>query len=331
MNKNTIYAVITLLTAFSIAIIAAYFSVSGIGKMFSGAAVAVMVMASVLEFGKFVISSVLNQFWDKLTWLLKTYLITGLVVLMVITSVGIYGFLTSAYKKTSIEFNSVKNEISIITKKKESFELQLKDVYTELVDIKNDINEKNNTLKLLNNSEITNISNFETKRRSSLTNSDISKISERRDLLDKKKDYLNDTINKLETLILETESKSESVAELGPLVYLSDITGKPMDTIVNWLCLLLVFVFDPLSICLFIVFNMITKKSDSNENKVIDKIEEDIKPDIQTEEFSEVLKENIEEFKEEIEETKEELIEKLQDIKIKLMKIKDKETSDENN
>lgn len=328
MNKNTIYAVITLLTAFMIAFIAAYFSVSGIGKMFSGAAIAVMVMASVLEGSKFVISSVLNQFWDKLTFLLKTYLISGLIVLMVITSVGIYGFLTSAYKKTSIEYNEVKNEISIITKKKNGFELQLKDVYTELSDIKSDINEKNNTLKLLNNSEIT-ISNYETKRRTNQTNTDITKMSERRDLLDKKKEYLSDTINKLETLIIETESKSESVAELGPLMYLADITGKPMDTIVNWLCLLLVFVFDPLSICLFIVFNMITKKSSLiNEDDTI-AIESEIVKD--NKEISEIVEEKIEDFEEEVEETKEELIEKLQDIKVKLMKIKDKETSDENN
>lgn len=328
MNKNTIYAVITLLTAFMIAFIAAYFSVSGIGKMFSGAVIAVMVMASVLEGSKFVISSVLNQFWDKLTFLLKTYLISGLIVLMVITSVGIYGFLTSAYKKTSIEYNGVKNEISIITKKKNGFELQLKDVYTELSDIKSDINEKNNTLKLLNNSEIT-ISNYETKRRTNQTNTDITKMSERRDLLDKKKEYLSDTINKLETLIIETESKSESVAELGPLMYLADITGKPMDTIVNWLCLLLVFVFDPLSICLFIVFNMITKKTSKNEEDDTIAIEPEIVKD--NKEISEIVEEKIEDFEEEVEETKEELIEKLQDIKVKLMKIKDKETSDENN
>lgn len=327
MNKNTIYAIITILTAFMISFIAAYFSVSGIGKMFSGAAIAVMVMASVLEGSKFVISSVLNQFWDKLSWLLKTYLISGLIVLMVITSIGIYGFLTSAYKKTSIEYNGVKNEISIITKKKNGFELQLKDVYTELSDIKSDINEKNNTLKLLNNSEIT-ISNYETKRRTNQTSVDITKMSERRDLLDKKKEYLSDTINKLETLIIETESKSESVAELGPLMYLADITGKPMDTIVNWLCLLLVFVFDPLSICLFIVFNMITKKSSKTEEDDV-VIEPEIVKD--NKEISEIFEEKIEDFKEEVEETKEELIEKLQDIKVKLMKIKDKETSDENN
>lgn len=327
MNKNTIYAIITILTAFMISFIAAYFSVSGIGKMFSGAAIAVMVMASVLEGSKFVISSVLNQFWDKLSWLLKTYLISGLIVLMVITSIGIYGFLTSAYKKTSIEYNGVKNEISIITKKKNGFELQLKDVYTELSDIKSDINEKNNTLKLLNNSEIT-ISNYETKRRTNQTSVDITKMSERRDLLDKKKEYLSDTINKLETLIIETESKSESVAELGPLMYLADITGKPMDTIVNWLCLLLVFVFDPLSICLFIVFNMITKKSSKTEEDDV-VIEPEIVKD--NKEISEFFEEKIEDFKEEVEETKEELIEKLQDIKVKLMKIKDKETSDENN
>jgi len=66
----------------------------------------------------------------------------------------------------------------------------------------------------------------------------------------------NDSITALDMKILEIESKAELAGELGPLKYLSNLTGKPMDQIINWFLLVIIFVFDPLAICLVIAANI---------------------------------------------------------------------------
>ena len=98
-----IYAIILGFTAILLAVTAAYFSVFGLSKLFIGAALSVIIMAGTLEFSKIVIVSFLHQYWQKLSKGLRTYLLLGTIVLMIITSAGIYGFLSSAYSKVSTD------------------------------------------------------------------------------------------------------------------------------------------------------------------------------------------------------------------------------------
>ena len=95
------FPILILIAALSLATVAAYYSVFGISKLFSSQASAVILMAAILEVSKLITASYLERFWQTIHWLRKTYLITALVALMAITSLGIYGFLVSAYQETA--------------------------------------------------------------------------------------------------------------------------------------------------------------------------------------------------------------------------------------
>ena len=84
------------LAALLVAGSAAYFSVLGIATLFSGSFYQVVVMAGALEFGKLVATSYLYRYWNKTTWFLKVYLLVAVFVLMGITSLGIFGYLSAA-------------------------------------------------------------------------------------------------------------------------------------------------------------------------------------------------------------------------------------------
>jgi hypothetical protein len=89
---------------------------------------------------------------------------------------------------------------------------------------------------------------------------------ESRDGVSKKIEVLTDSITSLDLQVLDLESNNEVAAEVGPLRYMSEITGKSMATIVNWFTLLIVFVFDPLAISMVIALNKLTKKDEDGTN-----------------------------------------------------------------
>ena len=92
-----IYGLITLLTALCISAIAIYYSVAGLVAIFAAAALPIIIMGTALEIGKLVTAVWLHKYWSKATWWLRTYLSTAVVVLMFITSMGIFGFLSKAH------------------------------------------------------------------------------------------------------------------------------------------------------------------------------------------------------------------------------------------
>ena len=117
------------LAALLIASAAAFFSVTGLSKLFAGASTAVILMASSLEFGKLISAGFLYNYWDKINKALRTYLLVGVFVLILITSAGIYGFLTSAYQVTADQLGVVDKQVELVELKKERFQEQL-DGYT---------------------------------------------------------------------------------------------------------------------------------------------------------------------------------------------------------
>ena len=89
--------IITMLTALSISAVAIYYSVAGLVAIFAAAAVPIIIMGSVLEVAKLVTAVWLHYYWDRAVWWLKTYLLVSVAVLMLITSMGIFGFLSKAH------------------------------------------------------------------------------------------------------------------------------------------------------------------------------------------------------------------------------------------
>ena len=119
--KRLIFPYIIALTALSVSASAALYSVIGLSKLFAGAATQVMIMAGSLEFAKLVVASILYQYWRKTNIFVKSYLVIALLVLITITSGGIYGYLSGAYQSTSTQSELMDKNLAILTTKQDRF------------------------------------------------------------------------------------------------------------------------------------------------------------------------------------------------------------------
>ena len=261
MWKNIQVRLFPLLIAFSalsVSLSAAFYSISGLSKLFAGAALAVIIMAASLEIAKLVIASLLYQYRKTLPKLLKYYLSIACVVLILITSMGIYGFLSAAYQETAAKAGNIDAQITLIETKRNNIKEQLI-VYNEE---KSSINKSVTSLRngLSNNViQYTDTSGNIVTTTSSSTRRALEKqldqAIERQTIINAKVDDLNDKIFQYETEIVEVRTSDAVSSELGPLKYLSGLTGTPMDKIINWLLLTIIFVFDPLAIALVVAAN----------------------------------------------------------------------------
>ena len=261
MWKNIQVRLFPLLIAFSalsVSLSAAFYSISGLSKLFAGAALAVIIMAASLEIAKLVIASLLYQYRKTLPKLLKYYLSIACVVLILITSMGIYGFLSAAYQETAAKAGNIDAQITLIETKRNNIKEQLV-VYNEE---KSSINKSVTSLRngLSNNIiQYTDTSGNIVTTTSSSTRRALEKqldqAIERQTIINAKVDNLNDKIFQYETEIVEVRTSDAVSSELGPLKYLSGLTGIPMDQIINYLLLTIIFVFDPLAIALVVAAN----------------------------------------------------------------------------
>ena len=228
---------LTLFTSLSLAGTAAYFSIIGLMTIFSGAAVSIAVMASILEFGKIVSAAWLHYEWDRINNLVRTYFTTAVVVLMLITSMGIFGFLSKAHIDASVTSDSYSLEASIVDKRLDGKQLQLDNLTGRLENL-------DYVLQTSKPEDRNYVNRVQTDERNEI-NAQI--------------DILVDEIvalNEQKMPILRQQLDQE--AELGPVKYIADmIYGEEAeeyyDNAVRWIILTIIFVFDPLAIMLLIV------------------------------------------------------------------------------
>ena len=264
---------ITYITAILIAGVAAFFSITGLSKLFAGALIPVIIMGSVLEFGKIIGASHLQRNWKNLAHGFRIYLTIVIIVLMGITSMGIYGFLTSAYQETAHKFDNIQKQTEIIDKK----ENLVKDQIKRDEDFIKTRTEREKTLTSLRAAQETRIDTLINRNRNSYTkaaqasigdaNEEIKQINLEVGKYNTEINVLNDSVNVFENQKMQL-SNSNAVAEIGPLKYISNLTGKPMDVVVNWIILALIFVFDPFAIMLLISAQSIKETEEKKENEV---------------------------------------------------------------
>ena len=256
--KKRLFPLLIAFSALSVSVSAAFYSVSGLSKLFAGAAFAVIVMAASLEIAKLVIASLLYQYRKNLPKLLKWYLSLACVVLILITSMGIYGFLSAAYQETAAKAGSIDSKITLIEVKRDNIKEQLA-VYNEE---KSSINSAVADLRTgLSNNKIQYtdtlgnvITTTSRATRNALTNQ-LDQAIGRQTIINEKIDGLNLKLFEYEEEIVEVKLSDAVSSELGPLKYLSGLTGLPMDRIINYLLLTIIFVFDPLAIALVVAAN----------------------------------------------------------------------------
>ncbi len=258
-SKRVWFGILMVISTLTLSISAAYYSVFGLSSLFAGAKTEVIIMASALEFSKLIVASYLHNNWNKINTLLKSYLTMGVLILMLITSAGIYGFLTSAYQKTADQLGVLDKQTEVVELKKNRFQESLKSYQLEKEQLNESISElskglSNNVIQYKDKEtgEIITTTSSSTRR---ALESQLNDSKEQRNSISIKIEALTDSITKLDLQILDMESNNEVAAEIGPLRYLSKITGKSMDVIVNWFTLLIVFVFDPLAVAMVIAIN----------------------------------------------------------------------------
>jgi hypothetical protein len=263
MNNNWLKYLVAL-SAILIAGSAAYFSVTGLGVLFSGAAVAVMVMASSLEFAKLVTATYLKQRWDEIKGFNKWYLSFAVTILMLITSAGIFGYLSNAFQQQNLKLQQVDREIAVHTEKIKQNDSQIAQLSTQITE------SNTNQGKILDNGKV----NSRLLRSIDNRDKQIAKLNDKISKLQDDNAKENDEINKIKTTNLDLEK------EVGGFRFVAEAFGVELNSVVKFFIILIVIVFDPLAIALVIAFNqlvMITKKDDREEVDVKEVVEESAK------------------------------------------------------
>ena len=254
-----IFPTIIALSALSVSASAAFYSVSGLSKLFAGATLEVIIMAGSLEVAKLVIASLLYTYWDTLNKALRTYLTVATVVLVLITSMGIYGFLSAAYQDTYRQLATKENQTAFITQKKDFYEKDVIRYDAELERISSNIstlsNAKSSSIQIKDTSLVGGIRTSISTTELRMAAKRIEVEEENRKAVQEKRIIAADSLQKFQLQILELDNNTEVAGELGPLQYLSGLTGTPMDKIINVLLLIIIFVFDPLAIALVVAAN----------------------------------------------------------------------------
>jgi len=251
--------------ALSVSASAAFYSVSGLSKLFAGASLEVIIMAGSLEFAKLVTASLLYQYWDTINKTLRTYLSIATVVLVLITSMGIYGFLSAAYQETYSKLSAVENQKGFIQQKIDFYQNDVTRYDKQIERISSNIgtlsNAKASTIQVRDTSVSGGFRQTISTTELRMAQNRINIEEENRKLAQQKRIVASDSLQKFQLQVLELDNNTEVAGELGPLQYLSSLTGYSMDKIINVLLLIIIFVFDPLAISLVIASNFAFEKA----------------------------------------------------------------------
>ena len=253
----------------------AYVSVSGLLKVFAGAGVVGLILFSTIEAAKIVATSAIHTYGKKIGWLYNSILSLFIVIAMAITSMGIYGFLSSSYKETFAKFENLEATIELLEKKRNGYQKQLDIVNGEKESVTQTITElskglSNNVIQYKDKEtgEIITTTSSSTRR---VLQNQLDRAIERQETLNTKSDELTDKVFELDNEITEVKVGDDVAAELGPLRYLADVTGMTMDEVMKYFIILLIVIGDPMAVVMVIVFNKVMKRKDDDDEPTVAK------------------------------------------------------------
>jgi len=254
------------ISAILVAGCAAYFSVTGLGVLFSGASVAVMVMAGSLEFAKLVTATYLKQVWDDIKGFNKIYLTISVGILMLITSAGIFGYLSNAFQAQSLQLQQVDREIAVHQTKIDQNTAQITQLSTQISEF------NTNQGKILDGGKVN------SRLIRSIDNRDrqISKINDKISILQTQNAEETEKINQIKIANLGLEK------EVGGFRFVAEAFGIELKNVVKFFIFIIVIVFDPLAVALIIAFNgLVGVKNRKEEENLTEnvKLDEPIRQD----------------------------------------------------
>jgi len=238
-------SLITLAVALSLSVIAAYYSIAGLTAIFAAAVIPIIVMGSILEVAKIVVTIWLHEYWHRARWLMKLYLVPAVIMLMVITSMGIFGFLSKAHSDQSLVSGDVQAKIAVYDEKirtdKENIDVnrralkQMDEAVDQVMGRSSDEKGADKAVAVRRGQQ---------KERQRLL-AEIAQSQKRITALNEERAPIAAEVRKVE-------------AEVGPIKYIAAlIYGDNPDTnvlerAVRWVIILLVCVFDPLAIMMLL-------------------------------------------------------------------------------
>ena len=257
------------ISALIIAGCAAYFSVTGLGILFAGASLSVMIMASALELAKLVAATYLKQKWDEIGGFNKWYITISVGVLMLITSAGIFGYLSNAFQQQNIQLMQIEREVSVFDTKIKQNESEITRYTTQLTNQQN-----------IRNSQESNLSkqidkNVSTSRVSQMirnADKEITTISAKINKLTEENNKNYEEINKIKNANIDIEK------EVGGFRFVAEAFNVELAQVVKFFIFLIVLVFDPLAVALIIAFNgLISDKKRKQKEILVEMMENDQK------------------------------------------------------
>lgn len=235
-----IFIILLIITTIAVASAAAFFSIYGLAHLFASAWVPVIIMGTSLEAGKLLAASFLYRYWNKISFVLKTYLASAVIVLMIITSMGIFGYLTSAYQQDSLPLTEIRtniqsyeSELKIISERKKEIDKQIADMPPTYITAKQRL-----------------ISQFKP---------ELEKIEPR--------------ISELTTTIQNLKQQNLSIeTKIGPIIFISEVLGRSPNDALFFFVIIIMCVFDPLAIALTVACNIAIKER-RNSKQIVNNIE----------------------------------------------------------
>ena len=254
--KSYLYPVLLGVSALSISLSSAYYSVYGLGALFAGAALQIMIMAGTLEFAKVVLAGFLHRFWKDLPILLRSYLSVAVVTLIVISSMGIYGYLASAYQNSSIELGNVQDRIEVLEGRKNRYTQQIASINEERQGLTSTIltlsqGLTGNTIQYVD-PESGQLITTQSSAARNILQQQLNSARDRESLMSAQVDAFSDSLIALDNRVFEVKDASSATRNLGPLLFLSQVSGMSMDKVVNILIVVIMLVFDPLAVTMII-------------------------------------------------------------------------------
>lgn len=247
-------------TSLLIAGCAAYFSVYGIGLLFSGATIAAMIMAGSLELGKLVTTSWLFRYWNKANILMRTYMIIAVFALMAITSLGVFGFLTAAFQKSSLETELSMNKIVTLESQKkeelskmESTKKTIEKLYSLRSSQEVRLNEVlTNVLIARNPIQLQNIQNQ--------INDQIGDLNKQLEGENEKIKTYSTKVSSIDDNIYKLKVDNSQKKDITTFKFVADQFDTTIQNVVKWFIAVLIAVFDPLAVILLLAYNISTNK-----------------------------------------------------------------------
>jgi archaellum component FlaC len=256
-------------SALFIALCAAFFSVYGISTLFAGAFISAIIMASALEIGKLVGVTFLYRYWSKCKGFLKAYLIGAIAVLMIITSLGIFGYLSAAYQKSSIEFGVMQEKITNIQDQKTYYKDKIEASKKRIDDLTQlRASQESRLSSIINNDSLS------SKLKQSSQQQTIDLINDTDKDIKNENQKVQESIDSVRTIddqINQLKLGTASKKDVQTFKFVADAFGLPLDTVARWFILFIIFVFDPLAICLILAYNIAVYKRE--DDSVYDKNE----------------------------------------------------------